>query len=180
MKRILIALLSLLWATAHAQVYQWTDADGKVHFSDRPGPDAQPIEVTPVQTISVPPVPTGASGTSAQDAPGPGKSGIAYAAFTIVSPTADEEIRANDGNVTVRLSLRPALVSGHVISLTVSGEDGQQTVSVKAMGVPLSNLSRGRHTVSATVVDGKGVAQISAAPVSFNVLRATAPRKSPR
>jgi len=182
MKQMLFAILALLFVSADAQVYQWTDPDGKVHFSDRPGPDAEPVEVKPVQTISAPPAPQ-TGGATPPDARYPAdqdKTVVAYTAFTIVSPTAEQEVRANDGNVMVRLSLRPALASGHVIWLTVTGEGGEQRVSANAVGVTLGNLSRGRHTVSAKVMDDKGHELIAANPVSFNVLRAAAARKSPR
>jgi hypothetical protein len=36
------ALLALCWAlTAHSGIYRWTDADGRVHFGDRPPAQAQ-------------------------------------------------------------------------------------------------------------------------------------------
>jgi len=183
MKQVLFSLLALLCVSADAQVYQWTDPAGEVHFSDRPGPDAQPVELRPVQTISTPRAPAQTDGKTQQAPNYPAdqaKTTVAYTEFSIVSPTAEEEIRANDGSVMVRLSLRPGLAAGHVISLSVTGEDGEQTVSSKAMGAALSNLSRGRHTVSAKVLDSKGTALIVANPVSFNLLRVTAPRKSPR
>ncbi len=36
MKIILPLILALAAIPAHAQLYKWTDADGKVHYSDRP------------------------------------------------------------------------------------------------------------------------------------------------
>jgi len=36
MKIILPLILALAALPAHAQLYKWTDADGKVHYSDRP------------------------------------------------------------------------------------------------------------------------------------------------
>ena len=36
-----------------------------------------------------------------------------YTGFSITSPTSDQGVRANDGNVTVHLSLQPVLQSGH-------------------------------------------------------------------
>ena len=94
-----------------------------------------------------------------------------YSEFTIVSPTSEQEVRANDGNVPVRLSLQPALMPGHTIALTIDGEDGHIVKAGDGMTVELSNLSRGRHTVEATVVDDAGNTLIQAGPVSFNVLR---------
>ncbi|WP_373185963.1 DUF4124 domain-containing protein [Halopseudomonas sp.] len=43
---ILLALLGL-FSTAHAEIYRWTDAQGRVHFSERPRQGAQQVEVKP-------------------------------------------------------------------------------------------------------------------------------------
>jgi len=175
MKQTLLLLLLLSSATAVSQVYQRTDPDGQVHFSDRPGPDAEPIDVRPVQTIRVPPSPLQKPQLqSGEPTAKPAEDSPAYATLTFISPTNGEEVRANDGNVVVRLSLRPALMSGHTIALTVTGEDGEQTKSLRQMDARLTNLSRGQHTLSAQVLDDKGNALIGASPVSFQVLRAAA------
>jgi hypothetical protein len=95
----------------------------------------------------------------------------AYTEFTIVSPTSEQGVRANDGNVTVRLSLQPALMSGHTVALNVDGEDGEAAKSGRSLTFQLGNLSRGRHTVEATVLDPAGKALIQVGPISFYVLR---------
>ena len=53
----------------------------------------------------------------------------------------------------------------------MDGEDGEIISSGEAMTIELPNLSRGLHTVQATVVDQKGDGLIQTRPVSFNVLR---------
>jgi len=94
-----------------------------------------------------------------------------YTGFSITSPTNDQGVRANDGNVTVHLSLQPALRSGHTIVLSVSGEGSESTIDSNGLTVQLNNLSRGLHTVTATVVDKDGNDLITTGPVSFHVLR---------
>jgi hypothetical protein len=94
-----------------------------------------------------------------------------YTGFTIVSPTSEQAVRANDGNVTVQLSLQPELISGHIIVLKIDGEDGEAFNTGNGMAVELSNLSRGQHTVEARVIDEKGSVLIQTGAVSFNVLR---------
>lgn len=50
---LLCALLSLPFAVAEANtLYRWTDANGVVHFSDRPAPSNTPVK-KPTQTITV-------------------------------------------------------------------------------------------------------------------------------
>jgi hypothetical protein len=166
MRRLFPLLLVFICATSSAEVYKRVGPDGKVYFSDQPGPDAKQIEVAPAQTISMPPAQTGADTQkpAADEA-------AAYSTFTIVSPTSEEGVRANDGNVSVQLSLQPQLMAGHSIILTVDGEEGEAMKTGGDLIVSLSNLSRGRHTVEARVVDGAGKALIQAGPVSFFVLR---------
>lgn len=169
MRRSLLLILVLVCATASAQVFRRIGPDGQVYFSDQPGPDAEQVEVKPAQAISLPPLPRQTGATQPQH-----EAGAAYSAFTIVSPTAGQGVRANDGNVTVSLSLKPKLMPGHTVMLNVDGEDAEQYKTGDGLTVALSNLSRGLHTVEATVVDAQGKALIQTGPVSFNVLRVAA------
>jgi hypothetical protein len=160
------------WATASAQVYKRIGPDGKVYFSDQPGSDAEQIEVSPAQAISLPPVPqqTGAAQQKHDVS-------AAYSAFRVLSPTSDQGVRANDGNVTVSLSLQPKLMPGHTVLLNVDGEDGEQIKTGGGLSIELTNLSRGLHTVEAMVIDAQGKTLIQTGPVSFNVLRVAVGRR---
>jgi hypothetical protein len=168
MQRLLVLLLVFVCATANSQIFRRIGPDGQVYFSDQPGPDAERVDVTPAQTISLPPVPEQTEPAAAETQ---GDATVAYTGFTITSPTSDQGVRANDGNVTVHLSLKPALQSGHSIVLNVDGEDGESTNSSSGLMIELNNLSRGQHTVVATVVDEDGKALIKTEPVTFQVLR---------
>lgn len=42
---VCVLLLCVLHAAAHADVYRWTDADGRVHFGDKPPRDAATEQV---------------------------------------------------------------------------------------------------------------------------------------
>jgi hypothetical protein len=168
MQRLFPLLLVFICAASSAQVYKRVGPDGKVYFSDQPGPDAKQIEVAPPQTVSMPPAPVQTGADTQEPA---AEEAAAYTSFTIVSPTSEEGVRANDGNVPVQLSLQPQLQAGHSIILTVDGEDGETMKTGGNRLVSLSNLSRGRHTVEARVVDATGKALIQTGPVSFFVLR---------
>jgi len=169
MRHSLLLFLLFVCATASAQVYKRIGADGKVYFSDQPGPDATQVEVKPAQAISLPPVPRQTAAARQQN-----DVSATYSEFSIVSPTSDEAVRANDGNVTVSLSLQPKRMPGHTVTLNVDGEDGEQIKAGDGLSIELSNLSRGLHTVQATVVDAQGNAVIQTEAVSFNVLRVAA------
>ena len=94
-----------------------------------------------------------------------------YTGFSITNPTNDQGVRANDGNVTIHMSIQPALQSGHMIVLNVDGEDGKSSNATSDLTMELENMSRGLHTIIAIVVDKDGNDLIKTAPVSFNVLR---------
>ena len=109
MQRFLVLFLMFVCATANSQIFRRIGPDGQVYFSDQPGPDAEQVDVTPAQTISLPPV---AEQTEPAAAATQGDAIVAYTGFSITSPTSDQGVRANDGNVTVHLSLQPALQIG--------------------------------------------------------------------
>ena len=166
MERIVLLSTIFICAMANAQVYKRVGPDGKVYFSDEPGPEAERIEVPPPQTISLPPVAEQNGAAQPQE-----DSSTPYSEFAVVSPTNEESIRANDGNITVTLSLQPALMPGHSVVLNVDGEDGEQVKSGGSLTIELNNMSRGLHTVQAKVVDADGNALIETGPASFYVLR---------
>ena len=167
MRKTLLLLSVLICASASAQVYKRVGPDGKIYFSDTPEPGATQVEVKPAQTISMPPVSAPADSApppAADEAP-------AYTELSILSPEEGQGVRANDGNVAVRLSLQPGLQSGHSIVLKVDGEDGESIQAGSATEVRLRNMSRGLHSVEAQVIDGSGKALISSGTITFHVLR---------
>jgi hypothetical protein len=165
-QRIFLLFLIFACATASAQVYRRVGPDGKVYFSDRPGPDAEKVEVAPAQAVRIPPARESTDAAAQQE-----EASEAYASFAVVSPASGEAVRANDGNVTIQLSLQPQLKPGHTIALKIDGEDGQDISTGEDLAIELTNMSRGQHSVEVTVVDDKGNALIQAGPVNFNVLR---------
>jgi hypothetical protein len=169
MQRILVLFLAFACATASAQVYRRIGPDGHVYFSDRPGPDAEQIEVTPNTAVRLPPAPAGGDTAKQQDA-----AVSAYSSFSIVSPAGDHGVRANNGDITVVLKLVPDLLPGHTIMLSISGQNDDQVVTGNGPAIELTNLSRGLHTIEAAVLDEENTVLIKAAPVSFNVLRVAA------
>ncbi|MET1078148.1 MAG: DUF4124 domain-containing protein [Pseudomonas sp.] len=50
---IVAGLLLALCPPAGAQVYQWRDADGKLHFTDTPPPESQKVEARRLQVNSM-------------------------------------------------------------------------------------------------------------------------------
>lgn len=173
MNRVLVLLLVAAFTTAGAEVFRHVAPDGTVTFSDTPSPEAERVEVRPAQAVSVPPVsgrapPIPRPGGNAEVG---GKPAPAYTHFAIVEPANGASVRANDGSVTVSLSLQPPLAPGHTIELLVDGEDGGKLHSGTGLVFRLSDLSRGAHTVVARVRNAKGDLVGDTGTVSFHVLR---------
>lgn len=62
MKQLLLVVLALAVLPAHAQLYKWTDANGKVHYSDHPQDGANAKAVTVPRAA-----PAGPAGAAAGD-----------------------------------------------------------------------------------------------------------------
>ena len=172
MKRLLpLVLVFTGVAQANTEVFRRIGPDGEVYFSDSPGPGAESVIISPAQTTRLPAVaPRTVDVESSADVK---EVAIpAYTDFSVVKPSPDQGVRANDGSVTIYLSLRPALMPGHTIELKVDGEDGEKIRSGDTLNFNLSEMSRGRHSVAARVVDENGQELITTDPVGFYVLRA--------
>ena len=143
MNRILVLLLIVASATASAEVFRRIGPDGEVYFSDRPLAGAERVDIGPAQTVRMPAVAPGSAGaqqsagiaTDVQKATVP-----SYAQFTVIKPSYDQGVRANDGSVTVYLSLQPALMPGHTIVLNVDGEDGEKIRSGESLNFNLEDI----------------------------------------
>ena len=179
MQRILIICLLLASATASAEIFRRIGPDGEVYFSDRPAPDAKPVDVRLAPTVRLPSAPPPANTSDTADKGDGGEPLMVpeYAQFSIVKPSHNQGVRANDGSVTIYLELQPPLMPGHTIELTIDGEDGEKIHAGEALNFNLSDMSRGRHIVTARVVDEQGNEQIKTGPVGFYVLRVALGRR---
>ena len=158
MKLTWLMFLLIVSATASAQVYRQITPEGKVIYSDRPAPGSEEVHVAPLQTYDFGSAPGSAKkpGRKAppSNSPKPDKPDtFNYTELEIVSPANGEGIRANAGNVTVKLSVTPALRPGHFLVLTM---DGKNVGSGRGVTQKLSNVPRGTHTLKAKVVDAEG------------------------
>ncbi|MBT8428525.1 MAG: DUF4124 domain-containing protein, partial [Gammaproteobacteria bacterium] len=157
MQRFVAIFLLVASATASADVFRRVGPDGEVYFSDTPSPGSERVNLAPAQAVTLSnarrqPAETGQlTADAAKD-----ESTHQYAQFEIVKPSYGQGVRANDGSVTVYLSLQPALKAGDIIELSVDGEDGAMIRSGGTLNFNLSNMSRGRHTVGARVKNARG------------------------
>ena len=145
---LLILLLSLAAVEASAEVFKRVNPDGSVEFTDVPdSQEAEPVELAPITTYPAPPSPPPRSrATPRTEAP-------AYEAVSITSPSNDETIHDNQGNITITVELSPELKSGHNLRILL---DGNQQAEGKSTTFSLTNIDRGSHQIQVQIVDAKG------------------------
>jgi hypothetical protein len=160
---VALASLGLLCASALADngtttVYKWVDAQGIVHYSDQPHPNAQKLEVRGAQTFSAMPE-SSSSAPPAQTQP----SGPAYDSCAISQP-ADQQMLMNVYSATATVQTSPQLRTGDQIHLFVDGK--QIPGSSSSFTFP---VFRGQHSVQAVIEDSTGQIVCETASVTFFV-----------
>jgi hypothetical protein len=180
MRTVLIAIGILLATAASATTYKWVDRNGVTHYSDRPQPGAEIVELRPAQTFDAPtPAATSAARTTARNQQA--NNAVAYDKLDLWKPSNDEVFTNTANIVPVRLRLEPDLQTGHSVWLYLDGKrvDGQPT---NAVSFDLSEVPRGTHTVNAVVVDVSGKPLIKSQSVTFHLRQVStlAPNRSPR
>jgi hypothetical protein len=170
MKKLALALcLIAAGAAVHAEkVYKVIQPDGTVLFTDTPPADgsAEEVEVAPLNVT--PPL---ASPRDAFDDTAAAGADKGYSAFRITSPGGNEAIRDNAGNVSVSLSLEPALRSGDKIDLLM---DGRSVASGTTTSISLTNVDRGTHSLQGVVKNSAGKVVAKSNTVSFTLQRRSA------
>jgi hypothetical protein len=160
-----VTSLGLLCATALADngtttVYKWVDAQGVVHYSDQPHPNAQKLEVRGAQTFSSLPLPaSSASSAPVENQP----SGPAYDSCSIAQPT-DQQMLMNVYNTTAVVQTSPPLRQGDQVHLFVDGKQIQG--SSTSFSFP---VFRGQHSVQAVIEDSTGQIVCETSSVTFFV-----------
>lgn len=161
MKSLGLILLLLLVNPLYCAVYKWTDSSGDVHFSDKPHPGAEKIDLPEVQTFSAPPVEknTGVPSSS------PDIKDVNYKKISIIQPADQATIRNNQGMVSVIVQIEPELQVGDKLQLiydgTAVGEPQKQPL------FSLKDVYRGSHTISVQVLDKKGKVLGTSQTVTF-------------
>ena len=162
-----LILLSALSGTAAsaAPAWTWVDEEGTRHYSDRPVPGAQQVELAGAQAFgSAGRTPRGAAGGS------DGAPGAAYQSIEVVSPAEQETLWNIGTNLPVQVRFQPALQLGHRYDLLLNGE--RRNVNTAAPRVTLTDVFRGEHTLQVVVIDAAG-AEIMRSPARIFFVQQT-------
>lgn len=151
-------------------VFSWKDTKGIVHYGDSP-PDSVKAKAVVLPELTVlkdygkqykPVLTTKEQGFEKK------KNKATYTQFSILAPKNKQAIRANDGDVTVMLSLKPKLLPKHQLSIFL---DGKQMMEGDLRMINLTNLNRGEHSVYAIIKGEKGKEISKSKVVVFTVIR---------
>ncbi|HET7921371.1 MAG TPA: DUF4124 domain-containing protein [Gammaproteobacteria bacterium] len=171
---LVLALLPGLAGQAD-QVYKWVDAQGNVHYSDKPHPGAKKVQVVKPQSYAAPAPPAGNAETGDRRPPPPEKKAPRQYTLTISSPAQGATIR-NTRSVTVSVSVTPGLAQGDVLIFSLDGNNRGPLHNTTS--VTYDDVDRGAHTVTATLITAGGQT-IQATPVTFYLHQATVFRGKP-
>ena len=151
MRKWLILLSALLGTTATgAPAWTWVDADGTVHFSDRPVPGARQVELTGAQGFGS----AGVARTAARPTEPADQAAALYQAIDIVSPAEQETLRGIGAAMTVQVRFQPNLQPGHRYDVVFDGQ--RRNLNTTSPRVSLPEIFRGTHTLQIVVIDSAG------------------------
>ena len=161
-----LILLCLFWSAAQAApVYRWVDENGRVNYSDRPGPGAVRMELTtgaraPSVGLSSPGPQSSAVETQALD-------GGEYETFAVIRPSPQETLWGTGGRVEIAIGIAPDLLPFHRLGVYLDGVlTGLQT---RATRFEIPDVHRGEHTLQAVILDEQDNELLQSAPVTFFV-----------
>jgi len=160
----------LVSAAAMAQAYRWVDADGVLHYSDRPEPGAERVELPEYRRPAPPPAarrPGAAAGENAASQPAP--AAFRYQNLSVASPAPEETLWNIGGVLNVSLALTPPLQEGHQVRVYFDGSP--RTVS--GTSFQIDEVWRGVHNIQAEVIDSAGKLMIRSQPNRFYVQQNT-------
>lgn len=165
--RVLAALCAAIafasQAPAATVLYRWVDSDGITHYSDRPVPGAQKVQVASAQTYKSTPISGGTTRRATTQAAAP-----QYRSLAITSPTEGQAFTNTGGKVDAAASVDPPLAAGHQLWFLIDGTRQPDPADGLAASF---EVGRGTHTLAAVVTDDQGHEVAVAPPVTFYVLQ---------
>jgi len=179
--RFLLLLFTIILANSSLgaeSVYKWIDAKGKTQYGDKP-PAKTKVEKVKMPAITIienyanqwQPIPdVSEKTTNDEQRPKLAKPLIKYTTLNFLAPKQGQVIRANDGDVSAMLNIKPPLKPGHLVVFML---DGKEISKSKSRTANFKNLSRGSHTASFNIINQSGKV-LGNSSVAFDVQRHSA------
>jgi len=142
----------LFGQVASGAVYKTVDEHGNVVYTDDPVGHGEPVNLPPLSTVPPPRYQTVSPAQTGKAEARPAY----YQQLTIMSPTQDETVRDNPGNVTILAGVNPELniEAGDRLQFYLDGKPVGEASEAEKVTIP--NVDRGAHTVAVAVVDTAG------------------------
>lgn len=134
--------------------YKWVDADGVVHYSDRPRAGAEEVDLdqysgtTGVQLATGIP-PRRAANADDEESAGPA---FRYENVSVTAPAAEETLWNIGGVLNVTVSMTPSLQGGHQVRIYFDGAPRM----VDGTRFQIEEVYRGVHNIQAEIIDSAG------------------------
>jgi hypothetical protein len=176
MRNCAILLLAVVAAQVSAETaWRWVDANGTIHYSDRPVPGAVEVQLpdTPARAATRPestpsPRATRQSETTAAEPAADEQEAAGYTRLAIASPSQDETLWNIEGVLEVVVDVEPRLQDGHRVVLIFDGER-RNPVAGPNSRYTIDAVYRGQHTVQAAILDAGNSTLMESRPVQFTV-----------
>ncbi len=154
-----------------AEVYKTVDENGNVIYTDRPpGDGSAPMDLPELSVIEAPVYQKTARQAALEGEKG-GETEVTlkslrqkYRDFAITSPTNEESIWSPEQAIPVAWSVTNPLAAGMTVTLSV---DGKEQVPTTQPIIPVADLERGEHTLTAELKDANNRRVATAQPVTF-------------
>lgn len=180
-----VLTLLLSQSAVHADgLYKWKDARGQIQYGDKPpaNVNAQPValpKITIIDNYANQWKPMRFNelnlvNNSKKEEPKAQIKRSNYSKLAFLAPKQGQGIRANNGDVSAMISIKPPLKKGHQLVFSV---DGKMIGKGKSRTQNFVNLDRGSHTIDVKVIDDKGIT-LKSSSVGFNVLRSIGDNKT--
>jgi len=169
-----VIFFGLLSPFVNAEIYQITDSEGNVSFTDRSEEGAKEKPIFLPKDITIKKHTADSKQTTTKPSLGKIKKeeqkALPYQSFSVASPADNSAIRANTGNVSFQLKVSPSLQTkfGHRIKAEL---DGVVRSTGRSQSVLISNIDRGTHVFRAFIVDKSGKQLKASSSVTFHVQR---------
>lgn len=161
-----LLLLAFVLPAAAAETWRWRDANGVVHYSDRPIPGAERVNIGPSSQPGSARSTSPAISTAPAAAPQP-QATVSYSSCTITAPANDETFNAVS-SVSATVQVAPLLQDSHRIQVLLDGR-AYADWPERLPTYTLMNLNRGSHTLSVRVQDADGRVVCNGSPITFHV-----------
>ncbi len=168
MKFYIVALLTLICVIGFAAtLYKVVNKDGSITYTDQPVEGAVPVDLSNVNSATMPALAKPAK-TLKRDASAKQLKSIDYQ-LSFTTPRDEQTIRNNAGTVNVSATLTPTSPGLYELLLDGVPVDTQPTANFT-----LENINRGEHSLQMRFKNNSGKILASTSPIVFYLHKASA------